>query len=230
MICRALNLSYPDDDWPAHPGAAVHRGDAIRRLSQVATAALRKSSGIAFAKRAGFEAVLGAHAARLVIDRDAVPLERTAVIFAGAQGHIQTAIGFAERGCRFGAAMVDPLSFPSVLPSFAPTAIAAALGTRGPAFTVGHGERAFLDSLDAAAALVRMEMAQAALVIAVADGAPWRGCTETSLACCAVAAWLAGDTADELRQRARPSSKKLDPAAHEGAPGPVLAALAFAGF
>lgn len=230
MICRALDLRYPDDDWPAHPGAAMHRDDAIRPLSQAATAALRKNSGIAFAKRVSFEAVLGAHAARLVIDRDATPLERTAVIVAGAQGHVQTAIDFAERGCRAGAAMVDPLTFPSVLPSFAPTAIAAALGTRGPALTVGHGQHAFVAALNAASILVRMEMAQGAVVLAVADGASWRGQTEHALACCSVAAWVAGDTADELQQRAKTPFKKLDLLAHNPLPGPVLAALSFAGF
>ena len=229
MICRALNLGYADGGWPERPGPATCANEAVRILSSEARKHLCRSSGIAFARRVGFEAVLGAHAARLVVDPRRVPADRTAIIAAGTQGHVQTAIAFADRACRSGATMVDPISFPSVLPSFTPTAIAAALGTTGPALTIGHGESAFKDALWAAATFVEMGLADGVAVLAISHGSAWReGVAARPPAHCAVAAWVDRRSAEMARQLPNGAPTAVEPSAAGHELGPARLALAFA--
>lgn len=144
--------------------AATKYSQAVRWLDDEQRRSIRKSSAIPFSRKVGFDAILGCHAANLVLG-DVDP-SQTAIILTANQGHLPTVRSFIERAVDMGIGLVDPMQFPATLPSYAPTAIAAATGCTGPALAVGHGDDAAATALDIARDLLLERIVANAMIIA----------------------------------------------------------------
>lgn len=169
MTLVALDLSTARfENGRYFPSPAAKFEDAVRCLNDSDRGALRKASGVAFAKKAGFEAVLGALVVGLLSDK--IDRQNVGILFCGTQAHVVTAHEFALRAIKRGTTLIDPLQFPATLPSYAPTAIAATHRCHGPALTVGHGAKSHRAAANIARSYLQAKViSQAILVLTSAD-------------------------------------------------------------
>lgn len=145
------------------PSPAANLADAVRFLNEGDRRALRKASGVAYAKKAGFDAVLGALVVNLLSDK--IDKENAGIFLCGNQAHLATAHEFALRTITRGPRLIDPLRFPATLPSFAPTAIAAVHKCHGPALTVGHAAHSHVNAVHIARSYLHERIISQAIVI-----------------------------------------------------------------
>jgi len=161
---NGLNTSNPSD-WSA--GAlGVLLGDNER-------AELRRASGLRHAKIYGSSAALAALAARAARDalKDTSP-ERCGLIVAGLGHHLAPAWRFAKEAYTHGARLVTPMSFPGILPSAAPSAIAAAVEAKAFAFAVGTDQGAFIEGIRRAERCIYAGWCDAAIVTSACAADP----------------------------------------------------------
>ncbi|MEQ8838316.1 MAG: hypothetical protein RID07_16040, partial [Lacipirellulaceae bacterium] len=164
MTLVALDLSATRfEDSHFTPSPAANFADAVRFLNEGDRRALRKASGVAYEKKAGFDAVLGALVVELLSEK--IDKENVGIFFCGTQAHLATAHEFALRAITRGTSLIDPLQFPATLPSYAPTAIAAVHQCHGPALTVGHGAKSHLDAVHIARSYLHARIISQAIVI-----------------------------------------------------------------
>jgi hypothetical protein len=99
-------------------------------------------------------------------------LDRLGILTAGGPQHVGPGWRFLERSWDAGPSMVNPLAFPATLASSIPTALAAAIGARAFALTIGHDDLAVLQALDRACALIRSSHADDVFVVVGSDYDP----------------------------------------------------------
>jgi len=147
-------------------------GSGIESLTLARRKALLETSGIRHAAANGLATSLVAHACRSALVEGVVSGDRLGILVNGGPWALDSAITFLRRAATAGPNFVNPLTFPTTLVSSTPTAVAAALGARAFAYSVGHDELAFFDMLRRARQALSYDHADEVLAVAVSADSP----------------------------------------------------------
>lgn len=115
-----------------------------------------------------FSAVIGLTCVDDLLPASVVP-ERLGVVVAGGCHHVPNAWRFAEHAHTEGPRYLNPLAFPSILPSAVASCIAATIEARAFSLTVGYDHRAFVQAIERSTRLIIRDFADDVMVVAVSD-------------------------------------------------------------